>query len=519
MKPRSIHSVARFALGAVSAGILAACGGGGGGGSDIADGGIRGTGSSVGPVSGFGSVFVNGVRFEIQGANNPVQSNDGISAQSELDEGMILRVDGEWRENGEGMAERVDYDDTLRGPIKVETPWDPDTRRAIISVLGLEVVIDRQTVIKGVGLPGDLALDDVVRVSGWRLADGSFRASLVRVHSGSGDAFDMDNGVELEGRVTNYVSSPCSFEIGTARVLCHDQNITLEGLDLSDFGDDDLFVEVEGNLNSNDDVMAAEIRQDDIRRYRRGTADDIEFAGTVTAEFNSATQTFGLNGITVNVLTPETEFEDDLSPQDLVPGLLVQVEGDYLSDGTVNADEIELREANAKVEGAIGVSSINQQEKTFTVGGVRVRVTPLTLIKNDDDDDSTLTRDQLFAALAFGGELEIEGIERGTDANIFLEALKIEREGDEGETEFELEGKLRDVTGNSITVLGIEIQVNFAALGCTSAQLQALIDERNDGSFPTVEVEYEPTDSSEFTYVATEIESEDDNGPDIECDD
>ncbi len=40
-----------LAIAPVAFGIFSACGGGGGGGIGIADGGIRGTGSSVGPVS------------------------------------------------------------------------------------------------------------------------------------------------------------------------------------------------------------------------------------------------------------------------------------------------------------------------------------------------------------------------------------------------------------------------------------------------------------------------------------
>ena len=65
-------------------GAISACGGAGGG-LDVADGGIRGTGSSVGPVSGFGSVFVNGVEFSTDDIpNREVESNDGITAEGLL---------------------------------------------------------------------------------------------------------------------------------------------------------------------------------------------------------------------------------------------------------------------------------------------------------------------------------------------------------------------------------------------------------------------------------------------------
>src|SRR5690554_7381767 len=93
-----------LAIAPVAFGIFSACGGGGGGGIGIADGGIRGTGSSVGPVSGFGSVFVNGVKFETDGE---VISNDGIEREDQLEEGMILRIDGDWRDDGDRKSTRL----------------------------------------------------------------------------------------------------------------------------------------------------------------------------------------------------------------------------------------------------------------------------------------------------------------------------------------------------------------------------------------------------------------------------
>ncbi|TGN40355.1 DUF5666 domain-containing protein [Marinobacter confluentis] len=514
MKPKSIQSAVRYTLVALSAGVLVACGGGGGGGGSfgVADGGIRGTGSSVGPVSGFGSVFVNGVQFDTGGLNGQVTGDDGITFEENLDEGMILRVDGEWRANGEGTASELEYDDTLRGPITVESAWDPASKTAVISILGLRVNIDRQTVIKGVPLPENLATDDLVRVSGWRLADGEFRASLVRVHSGSATAFDIDNEIELEGEIRGFDPVPCSFEIGTVIVDCNNLSFgsTLNPGDLAD----GVIVEVEGNLNlAGTELLATEIREDDQRRYRRGTEDDIEFSGPVAENFDANTESFVINGITVFV-TSDTEFDDGLSAPDLVVGLLIQVEGDYQSDGTtVIADEIELREANAEVDGPIG-AALNRTEGTFTVGGVLVQITSATVIENDDD--SQLPREQLLDRLTTGVEVEVEGIEREDDSGIFLEALNIEIDDQEsgaelGEVEppeFELQGKLRSVDAESISILGVEMRALAGAYdGSSAGILQGLINV-SEGVYPLVEVEYVPLSGQAFLYDATEIELE-----------
>ncbi len=508
MKPESIRSVARFTLGALSIGVLVACGGEGGGGIDIADGGIRGTGSSVGPVSGFGSVFVNGVRFDTSGLNGQVQGDDSINAEADLDEGMILQVDGNWQQNGDGTAFRLEYDDTLRGPITVESPWEAASKTAAISILGLVVNIDRQTVIKGVTLPDELADDDLVRVSGWRLANGEFRASLVGVHSGTGAAFDADNEIEIEGQVGNFNASTCSFEIGTVLVRCNDPNLQFETLSQADLAGGP-FIEVEGNLVSGE-LIASEIREDDQRWYRRGDIDDIEFSGPVTGGFTDANDSFTINGVTVNV-TSDTEFDDGLTAQDLVSGLLIQVEGDYQANGTVNADEIELREANAEVEGQIE-GAVDRVAGTFRVGGVLVQITSLTFIENDDDD-SGLTRAQLLDRLGDGVEVEVEGIERENSGDIFVEALKIEIDDDEGSDSglpsFELQGRLRQVDQVSLSILGLNMRIFNTEFNETSlAELQQLTQPLQN-QYPIVEVEYE-AQAAGAPYRAVKVELEDD---------
>ncbi|MCB1638813.1 MAG: hypothetical protein KDI15_08200, partial [Thiothrix sp.] len=45
--------------------LLAACGDGGG---NLAEGGITGSGISVGPITGFGSIWVGGVHFDVSNA-------------------------------------------------------------------------------------------------------------------------------------------------------------------------------------------------------------------------------------------------------------------------------------------------------------------------------------------------------------------------------------------------------------------------------------------------------------------
>jgi hypothetical protein len=464
-------------------------------------------------------VFVNGVRFETQDLNGAVESDDGITTEAELDEGMILRVDGEWRDDGTGDADRVEYDDTLRGEIESVSPDGSGAGEFVeLVVMGQAVVVDNQSVVRGTTFANLLSGNGngvglSVRISGWRQEGGSFRASYVGVIA------NTQTDVELEGAIEEVSIQLRSFTIGGVEVTYDANNVEFgEGLSESDLIVGSFF-EVEGDYSSGT-LQAREIERDDFRRYSRNSNDDIEFTSTIQEPFSSSstggqTGTFLISGLTVQV-TEDTDLEDGLTIDDLQQGILIQVEGEFANDGTVIADEIGLREANAEVEGVI-TSSVDRVARTFEVGGVLVQATPLTIITGDDDDER-IDFDKLFS----GDEVEIEGIEREDSlGNVFLEALKIEREKpeeeDDKQTEFELEGKLRATGPNSITVLDVEMGADFAALGCTQNELQNLIDSQT-GTFPIVEVGYSLAVSGSFSYTATDIELED-GEQGIECDD
>jgi len=495
MKRHIRNRVIGLAAGTVAFGAISACGGGGsGGGLDVADGGIRGTGSSVGPVSGFGSVFVNGVEFS---TDRTVVGDDGINQESRLVVGMILRVDGEWRETGLGDADTVEYDDTLRGTMQVLTPWDPVSKTATIQMLGQAVTIDSQTVVKGMTVETlDNFNGEFVRMSGWRLPNGEFRASYLGLRTQSNsDDFDSLNEVELEGVVSGLTGT--DFMIGSQ--LVNYSGATPDGLVLADLRNGDA-VEVEGSL-SGSTLMAQEIRPDDSRRYLRGTEDDIEFVGPVSSAYSQSSGTFTVNGITVRV-TDDTEFDGLSGPDDLIQRLLVQVEGDFESDGSVTAEEIELREGDSEIEGG-PAEEIDLSARQFGVGGVLVQVTPLTVI-TDDDDDSRLS----LSDLVLPSELEIEGIERAdNDGSIYLEALKIEREDDSPDGTFQLTGRISEMVNDRIQVLGVDLYIiqetEFDDISQT--ELQGLVD---NGARPKVEVDYEFIGTR---YVIDEIELEEDD--------
>ena len=83
------HWLRALGMGLLAALAIVACGGG----SDLAGVGSGGTGSfSVGTITGFGSVFVNGQRYD--DVNASVSDEDGPRNRADLRLGMVVTVQG-----------------------------------------------------------------------------------------------------------------------------------------------------------------------------------------------------------------------------------------------------------------------------------------------------------------------------------------------------------------------------------------------------------------------------------------
>jgi len=426
-------------------GAMAACGGGSGGSSNSGN----SSGSSVGAVSGFGSVYVNGTRFETDGS---VVSNDGLSREDQLEKGMILKIDGDWDDQGEGQADRITYDDTLRGPVSAMT-WDEVSSSGTLTLLGQSVSLDSKTVFRG-ATPAVMAGNPTgyrVRVSGWRLEDGSFRASYVGARTIGADFEDV-NEVEIEGVVANLDASAQTFTLNGSLV-----NYT-SAVGEDDFSIDDLangiVVEVEGYLDGST-IMAEEIDDED---ELFSDDDDVEISGSIY-DFDAASGQFSLNGVRVQI-NGDTEL-DDLDEGSLADGLFVKVEGEAVN-GVLVAEEIEGRESDAELDGR--VESIDLDNESLMVSGVRIQLTGNTLIDDDDSsEDGRRSRARDLESLQVGDYLEIEGRQRSEEGG-FLEAISIEREsGDEG-GDFELEARVTAIGADSITIMNLEILRNSFSL-------------------------------------------------------
>ena len=102
------------------------------------DGGVAGIGGSgyvsSGTVTGFGSVYVNGVKFETDTTVFDIDDS-GSGSQDDLAIGMVVTVNGTVNDDGvTGTADSISFDDQLQGPVSNITAVIDDPDVDVVSI-------------------------------------------------------------------------------------------------------------------------------------------------------------------------------------------------------------------------------------------------------------------------------------------------------------------------------------------------------------------------------------------------
>ncbi|HEY9050777.1 MAG TPA: DUF5666 domain-containing protein, partial [Gammaproteobacteria bacterium] len=184
------------------AGVIAACSDGGSGFAGIGGSGYIATGS----VTGFGSVFVNGVEFETSSATFEVENNVNAT-QADLRIGMVVQVEGTINTDDiTGTATRIYYGDELEGPI-TDLTLNSDGTAKTFKVLGVSVVAKKSvTVFEDVTF--DTLVDgQVIEISGFYDDSGTIQATFIeRKTTPSGIS-------EIKGVVTDFINISSNFTV------------------------------------------------------------------------------------------------------------------------------------------------------------------------------------------------------------------------------------------------------------------------------------------------------------------
>ena len=414
--------------------------------------------TTVGQITGFGSIYVNGVEYDTDGASYEVD-DESASGDDALAVGMVVKIQGSVNANGTtGQADSVSYDDDIEGAVADLATDMNDPNVKTFKVMGVSVrATSTETNFEGEDDP-DFSFDtilegDVVEVSGEFNGDVLFASYIEKQDA-------LDDEFEAKGTVDQYNSSD-AFVLVLRNGSTLDVTIAPGAVIPSAGVADEQYVEVEGTIpdpvGAPNAILASKIELEDYDRIGDDDDDEVEIKGTLNFDAESGQW---------SVMDVALSFDGDTeySPEDLADaisdesanGLFVEVEGDYVNDVLV-VDEIELEEDDLEFKGDVREITVTEaRDGTIKLsfgaatGSVDVEVTADTMFLDDEAaehfDLYTLTTDD---------KVEIKA-RMADDGSIYASSLHLE-----DDLGYEIEGPTELIDESSITVLGISFGLDM----------------------------------------------------------
>ena len=362
--------------------LLSACGGNGAASTALAPT-PTASGSAVtqpitafGAISAFGSVFVNGVRYDISRAS---LTKDGSPAiQADLAVGHMALVKGEAESTGvNGSANSIDVEGSVVGNVaSIDAPNNK------LVVLGQTIIVRTGTSfsanITGGSLTG-LAVGDRVEVSGNAAANGDINAT--RIEKEAGTSF------QVLGAVAAINATAHTFKINALNV--NYAGAMLDGFAAGHPANTDVVI-VRGTVfaSATTTLTAARVLPSTADPRSIAGHDTVEQEGLITrfasaADFDVAGKKVATNASTV--------FRDGTSA-DLGMNVAVEVHGTLdATTGTLTASVVTIEHVGV-VELAAPATAVNKTAGTVTLLGVTVTLNITTRL-----EDKSSTHLQMFS--------------------------------------------------------------------------------------------------------------------------
>jgi len=430
--------VTHFLTAAVLALVLAACGGGGMSNSSMQS---NGTAiATMGTITAFGSVVVNGVHYDVSSAS--VTHNGVAVTQADLKVGQIARVHGTKDANGTtGHADHCDVDDRLVGPIT-----SIDTVGGTLVALGQTVTVDSNTSFSSNISPASLqglAAGNVIEVSGLAAADGSIAATRIEL-------VGMNVPYQVIGKVSGLDTTAHTFKINA--LLVDYSTAMVSGFTSGAPAEGDS-VEVKGTTFDSTAVKltATKVSPEPDEMSDANHGDEVEREGFIT-RFASATD-FDVAGKAVTT-TSTTVFKNGAAP-DLALNVHVEAEGTLDSNGVLVADTIIIhKEGIAELKG--NVTAVDTTNGTVSLLGVTVSVSSDTRLEDRSDAQVEMFN---LSSLNVGDTIEIRGLEDPAGSGNIV-ATRLER--DNPLTTVVVGGLFTATTAPQFKILGITVDTTNA---------------------------------------------------------
>ena len=414
---------------------LAGCGGGGGGGTDSVSATTSGSGSvgiSSGTITGFGSVFVNGVKFNTDSASD-FRGDDQLNDVRELEIGMIVRVEGSIDDR---IASSVHFEEDVKGP--ADGPAVGDS----FSVMGQTVITDAATVFNNTSL-ADIATGDILEVSGLRNANDDIVARFVERkndpanvnrYSVIGNVRDLDT-IGKRFRVDDLTVS-----YGAADVNNLASGNPAEG-QLVEVKDD-----AKAYLPDSRNLIATKIEPQNRLGEAAAFGAKAEIESIVTRVISG--NEFEIGDILVRTNT-STLFLFG-TPDNIVVGARLEAEGLINSDNELEAIKIKFEDNDARIQASVDFDGVDTANGTVTLLGIPVTITDQTDMEDKRDDVSPFSLSDIQA----DDYLEIRGF---IGANGAFVATELRRDDNDSKVEIRGPASQKDPVAGTVTVLGVTV--------------------------------------------------------------
>jgi len=424
--------------------MLSACGGSdsnGGGQAPVSK-------TTVGVITGFGSIYVNGVEYETDDASIDI---DGVqSIETQLGIGDVVVLQGSVNPDGlTGTATAVSSVDELEGYVLDMSGLVGGV--GSVNIMGQTVTINVDTVFDGDTLAtiSDLTANDIVEVSGFSDGNGGILATRIETKDAAED-------VEIKGLITGLDTEAMKFTIGS---------LTIDYSSASDLPanlGNDLLVEVKtdsaltGDLNTGFVMIASkvEVEDDGDIEIDGDDGDEIEMQGLVSDVTGSS---FTFNGQVVEF--DSLDIDDNFNVDSLTDGMLVTIEGSIDAEGNFTVEEIE---EDYSTEDEVEGSVVSKTDTTVTILDNETG-TELTILVNnntrmiDEQDDDGLTPLHFFslADVNVGEFVEVKFYTDEVSGDKI--ATELERDDGSSSTEAETETETEGEDDSSLTGTPAEI--------------------------------------------------------------
>ena len=383
--------------------------------------------STVGVISGFGSVYVNGCEDETSSSSISVEGQS--ATEDDLSVGDVVEVTGP-SNCASGTATQIKSADELEGWVD-SVSLDANGIGTLV-VMGQTVTVTEMTVFEDdsglIAAMNNIAANHVVEIHGFTSDQGTILATRVEVKATSLAGYLGD--LELKGVVKNHDDINSTFDIGALTI---DYTSIAPGFTVTN----DLLVEVKFDTSKN--PVSIEIEGDGKLGYHGDEDEEVEVYGILTSTLSTNEFMLGEEKVQVNDTTEYEEvdgaatLQDKLADTNMLGKLYLEVEGKFVN-GVLVAKQVEFEDDitdNNECKGTVsnlaatagemnaGSLTINASTTTECYGNNSVDVTVNNSTLMEDDSTANVSKFNL-TYLRDGDVVEVY-VDPATGAAIKLE--------------------------------------------------------------------------------------------------